>query len=189
MKLSDLARQIQAYCNHHALSQFGLIGHSLGGKVAMATAMQCPHQVDLLVIMDMSPTSQLSPQRQQEHRQILAALAQVAEAQVTNRQQAMTIMKPFIPSEMIRQFLSKSLYRTNDGYLSWKIDYQQLQHSQSDSQSDNQSDSQWTWLGASFELNANNRFDRPCCFIYGTQSDYVTPSDHAVIFEHFQKRI
>lgn len=89
-----------------------IIGHSMGGKVAMALTALAPDRVEKLVIIDIAPVAY----SEHRHREIFHALDAVSRSGATTRQQATEIMKRDIAEAEVIQFLLKSF---NQG--EWKF--------------------------------------------------------------------
>lgn len=151
-----LAQDIQDLIAQHQLGPVHLVGHSMGGKVAMTMALQRPEQVNSLTVIDIPPRSY--PLR---HQVVFGAFRAVAEAQVQSRQQAYTLMADHIQEDRVRQFILKNLVRTESGYQ-WRINWQQLE-----ANADQLGDFP-TPMG---------QYAGPTQFLIGADSDYVTPED------------
>lgn len=80
------------------------IGHSMGGKTAMAVTQQAPNRVEKLVAIDIAPVDY----QVRRHDTIFAAIDAVNAAGVTTRQDAATVMRNIIDEEGVIQFLLKS---------------------------------------------------------------------------------
>ncbi len=130
-----------------------LIGHSMGGKVAMQVALTHSELVDKLVVLDIAPVSY--PAR---HTQILEALNAVKNADISDRKQADLIMQPYIEELGVRQFLLKSLYKNDEGKFVWRFNLSVLDNKYS-TITDN--------------INANNSCLCETLFIKGNDSDYI----------------
>jgi esterase len=130
-----------------------LIGHSMGGKVAMQVALTHSELVDKLVVLDIAPVSY--PAR---HTKILEALNAVKNADISDRKQADLIMQPYIEELGVRQFLLKSLYKNDEGKFVWRFNLSVLDNKYS-TITDN--------------INANNSCLCETLFIKGNDSDYI----------------
>lgn len=86
------------------IASCNLIGHSMGGKVAMSLTAQAPERVARLTVIDMAPVAY--PTR--HHDNVFAALRRVAGAGVTQRTQAAELMRQYIDDAGTIQFLLKS---------------------------------------------------------------------------------
>ncbi|WP_395496550.1 alpha/beta fold hydrolase [Arsenophonus endosymbiont of Lipoptena cervi] len=81
-----------------------LIGHSMGGKVAMTMASLMPNFIEKIIIIDIAPVSY----HIYVHKHIFFALEQVVQSGVTSRKEAAIIMRNLIIKENKIQFLLKS---------------------------------------------------------------------------------
>jgi esterase len=50
-----MAADVLAFLAAHRLSRVQLLGHSMGGKAAMAAALAAPHALEKLVVADIAP--------------------------------------------------------------------------------------------------------------------------------------
>ncbi len=98
------------------LTDVTLIGHSMGGKVAMKIAADHPEYVRKLIVMDMAPVAY----KQRKHDNVFNGLHAVLDNPPTNRNDAMSLLARHIEIEGVRQFLGKSLYR-KDNHLTWRF--------------------------------------------------------------------
>ena len=64
-----MAQDVLEYCQNHNLNQVSIIGHSMGGKVAMLFATNYPEMVEKLIVADIGP-KYYAP----HHQDILAGL-------------------------------------------------------------------------------------------------------------------
>jgi len=111
-----MVQDVKDFADQHNLKAFYLIGHSMGGKVAMKFAAIYPERILKLVIVDIAPRF-YSP----HHQDIVAGLESVNLGQMTSRNEADQAMAAFIPELDVRQFLLKNLYRTDEGRFAWRI--------------------------------------------------------------------
>src|SRR5690606_25627952 len=94
-----------------------VIGHSMGGKVAMVLALRHPHLVRRLVVIDISPAQkEISPGN---FRHLLDSLASVDLGSLTKRIDASVQLQGPIPDKAVRGFLLQNLRREDDGF-SWE---------------------------------------------------------------------
>jgi len=147
---------IIALLNDLHIPEVNLVGHSLGGKVAMQIALQRPVLVKRLVVLDMAPVSY-----QPRHDQVLAGLTAVNLATLTSRSAADAIMAAFIEDIGTRQFLLKSLEKSADGWR-WRFNLALLQRD---------------YLRLSAAISSEHPYSGPTLFIKGELSDYVNSDD------------
>jgi len=98
-----------------------ILGHSMGGKVAMTLAQNCPKRVKKLVVADIGPRY-YAP----HHQRIFAALNAVDLDALERRTDTEDYMKPHISEPGIRQFLMKSLYHPERGKFGWRFNLESL---------------------------------------------------------------
>jgi len=95
-----------------------LVGHSMGGKVAMHFAQKFPEKIEKLVVVDMGVK-----QYTQHHQEVLEAFNKVDLEGITARSQVELILSDFIESMGVRQFLLKNLYWKEKGELAWRVNF------------------------------------------------------------------
>ncbi|MGS0680687.1 alpha/beta fold hydrolase [Shewanella sp. 125m-7] len=141
-----------------------LIGHSMGGKIAMATALCYPELVSQLVVADIAPVTY-----QSRHDKVFAALEAMPLANIIDRRQALSHMQFWDIDDGTAQFLLKSLTRTEQGFA-WKMNLAGLKASYADI-------IDWPQF--------NRSYTGPCLFIRGGDSDYVTAEYRQAIMTQF----
>lgn len=119
MTYEAMAADVQAFMNDMHLSPGILVGHSLGGKVAMETALRFPEIVDKLVVVDVSPVPYDRQMRQANH--VLTALAALPLATVANRREADRWLADSVPDASIRNFVLQNLVFSKDEPSMWRI--------------------------------------------------------------------
>ena len=98
-----------------------IIGHSMGGKVAMTLAQNHPDRVDKLVVVDIA-----QKKYPRGHDQIFDAIFSVEPALLNDRKEAEDKLALKISEHGVRQFLLKSLARDKDGGFRWKTNFKAL---------------------------------------------------------------
>jgi len=146
-----------------------LIGHSMGGKVAIRYALDNPDRVAGLVIEDVVPGA-TSPQ----YLSYLNALIELRVDTITSRRAAEEQLSGEVPETSMRQFLLKNLARTNSHYR-WRANLPVLRDSY---------DEIW---GA---IEPTGSYDGPALFVKGSESDVVSGPREATVRDFFpQARI
>ena len=111
-----MVQDIVEYCATNNLDKIDIIGHSMGGKVAMLFATTYPDKVEKLIVADIGP--KFYPQH---HQIILDGLNAVDFSQKPNRNEVDEILTRYIPDFGTRQFLMKSLYWETPGQLAFRF--------------------------------------------------------------------
>lgn len=104
------------------LKEVFLLGHSLGGKVAMSLSLQYPELVKKLIVADIAPKKYFVSK---EHLLILYALSTIDLGILKSRKDADDQLSEFGFGENIKQFLLKSLYRETEDFK-WRFNIDSL---------------------------------------------------------------
>lgn len=162
-----LVSDLLEFMNQRQLEKAVLIGHSMGGKVAMNFALEYPHMVQKLVVIDISPRAY---QLKNTHQSILTAINSIDLNHVHARTEIEQILKNFLANERVRLFVLKNLYRKEKGLLDWRINISSITNNIDE-----------IAAGLVYE----GAYPGPTLFIKGADSDYITPQDEALILEYF----
>lgn len=146
-----------------------LLGHSMGGKIAMQFAVNHPEMIENLIVADMGPKYRVS-----DNKEVLAALNTVKLAPMKSRQEAAEELNKFLNSEMLVQFLLKNIHwKENEQqgkFMDWRFNLKVLT-------------SKFSEINKAVERKA------PCTvstlFLRGGDSDYVLEEDYEGIKEVF----
>lgn len=160
-----MVEDLKDFADQQNLPVFDLIGHSMGGKVAMKFAAKYPERLSKLVVVDIAPRY-YSP----HHQQIMSGFKAVDLKNMTARQEAEDAMVPFIPELDVRQFLLKNLYRNSDGEFAWRINLPILEKAIDQ-------------IGEG--LISNHPIHIPTLFIKGEKSRYISSQDEIQIASQF----
>ena len=162
-----MANDVLDYCQHHNLSNISIIGHSMGGKVAMLFATTYPDLVEKLVVADIGSKYYVP-----HHQDILAGLNAVDFSTKPDRAEVEEIVYPFIPDFGTRQFLMKNLYWVEPGQLAFRFNLPVF-------------NAKIEIIGEA--LPEGNHFNQPTLFIRGGNSKYIIDTDLPEIKNHFPK--
>lgn len=160
-----MANDILRYCQHYNLSNVSIIGHSMGGKVAMLFATTYPEMVEKLIVADIGP-KYYAP----HHQDILAGLNAVDFTTKPDRASVEETLYPFIPDFGTRQFLMKNLYWIEPGQLAFRFNLPVF-------------NAKIETIGEA--LPRENHFEKPTMFIRGGNSKYILDNDVVDIQKHF----
>lgn len=148
------------------INKVHLVGHSLGGKVAMLTALLHPERILKLVPMDIAPVS-YPP----NHQAVFAGLKKVDLATISGRKDAESMMQADVTIAGVRQFLLKSLYQDDSGNWQWRFNVTGLEKD-------------YAFIG-SFDAPPGTQFAGEVTFIKGGESNYITREHQATISQFF----
>lgn len=152
-----------------------LLGHSMGGKVAIAFANDFPEKILSLTVADIAPKNYLitpaSAIQYDFHKRILKVLSEIDLSVYTSRKDVEEKLKESIPEKLVRQFILKNLHRVNHQF-EWKINVQVLkQHL----------DHIITGVGWEEFLDRIPILLYPVLFIKGGLSGYIQNEDVSII--------
>ena len=143
-----------------------LVGHSMGGKVAMVLALRHPELIDRLVVVDISPAPSGGAG---EFEHLLTSLTGLDLDGLERRSDADEQLAGAIPDERVRGFLLQNL-RREEGRWRWQADLDLLLRELP--------------TIAGFP-EADTTFDHPVLWMGGERSDYVRPEHEARMRELF----
>lgn len=161
--LREYAEQLGSWLDAEGLETVDLVGHSLGGKVAMEWALMAPQRVHRLVALDVSPVGY-----HERHSQIFTGLKAVHPPSLSRRSQADELLCGYVTEAAVRTFLLKNLIKTDKGYR-WRLNLAGLEKAYPNL----------------IAANCDGRFDGPVLFLKGGSSDYIMPSHKNAVTERF----
>jgi len=160
-----MVEDLVAYCNNYNLAKVDIIGHSMGGKVAMFFAVRYPEMMERLVVADIGP-KYYAP----HHQDILAGLNAVDFSVKPERSEVEEVLKGHIDDFGTRQFLMKNLYWKEPGQLAFRFNLEVFNKKIEN-------------IGEA--LPEGSHFDGPALFLRGDRSNYIKDTDMALIKAHF----
>lgn len=144
-----------------------ILGHSMGGKVAMRFALENPQLVKRLVIVDISLKA-YGPRPQ--HKKIIEAMKSVDLDMVSSRAEVDEQLSSLIPQVPVRQFILKNLHRKEHDEYEWRMFLEGIDKN----------------LDSMFDaIETGSRFMKPTLFIKGGDSDYILMEDYGPIRNNF----
>jgi len=162
-----MVQDVLAYCMTNQLDVISILGHSMGGKIAMLYATTYPEKVEKLMVADIGP--KFYPQH---HQAILEGLNAVDFSQKPTRTEVEEILVKFIPDFGTRQFLMKSLYWKEPEQLAFRFNLEVFNKTMEQ-------------IGTA--LSENAIFEKPTLFLRGANSNYILDNDFPAIKHHFPK--
>jgi esterase len=145
-----------------------LLGHSMGGKLAMKISCQYPEKVDRLVVVDIAPKTYPG-----SHDSDYEAMRGLDLQSLNSRKEADEILESKIPDWAKRQFLLTNLRRDEAGAgFRWSVNLEALEANQREIESSPIADS--------------DQFAGPTLFILGGRSRYTGDEDIPMIHGIFR---
>jgi len=157
-----MAQDVIRFMDKMRLDKAHLLGHSMGGKVAMCVALSHPERIRQLMIADIAPVSY-----DHSFDPMIDALKQLPLDQLNNRKEAEQLLAAAVPDLSFRQFLLQNLI-LKDGAYGWRIDLEIIEKT--------------AHHIVGFPADHNEVFADRALFIAGEHSDYIQPD---AVFEFF----
>ncbi len=123
MSFEDMAEDIHAYLQHHQIDKAHLLGHSLGGKVAMQLALTHPECVDRLIVADIAPVAYIG-----NHDDVFSGIDAIDVSTLNSRRDAEPMLAQYITDPGIQMFILKNLYRSDSGKFDWRFNIKAIRN-------------------------------------------------------------
>lgn len=162
-----MAEDVLELLNDEGIKDANVLGHSMGGKVAMTLASKYSDRVKKLVVVDIAPKN-YPP----HHQQIFEGFSSVKLDSLESRKDADDQMAKVISNLGVRQFILKNLDRDADGNFEWKLNLDAIEKAANE-------------IGSKLEGDVS--FEGETLFIGGSKSDYILEEDHDMIRGFFPK--
>lgn len=160
-----MADDLISFMEQHDLAKIHLLGHSMGGKVALAFSQAYPQLLRSCIVADIAPKAY-----PRGHDDIFDAIFHVPLPQLENRAQAEKILREKLNSNTLVFFLLKNLERKDDNTFAWKMNVSTL----------------WEeYEKIRGEVKLSVTLPIPFLLIKGEHSDYVTTDDEQQMLAHF----
>jgi len=164
-----MVQDVVNYCLDKNINSTQIIGHSMGGKVAMLLATTHPNLIEKCVVADIGP-KYYAP----HHQEILAGLNAIDFSDQPSRAAVEETLYPYIPDFGTRQFLLKNLFWVTPGQLAFRFNLPVF-------------NSKIEEIGKALPSQAI--FQKPTLFIRGGNSNYILDADFEAIKLHFSQAI
>ena len=168
MAYDEMAEDVHASLKARGYERSALLGHSMGGKVAMIAALLSPEAVERLVVADIAPVAY--PMR---HLGEAQAMRRIDLAGIARRSQADAALAAAVPDAAERGFLLQNLVFENGG-ARWRVNLEAIEQNMSR-------------LVDFPTLPEGPPYQGPALFIGGAQSDYLRREHEPAIRRLFPK--
>ncbi|HXG37788.1 MAG TPA: alpha/beta fold hydrolase [Bacteroidota bacterium] len=165
MTYEAMAEDVREFLEQKNLTTAYLLGHSMGGKIAMHFALRHPEKIEKLVVVDIAPRAY-----DRHHDDIFDAIASLDLHRFSSRSEISKALSEKIPSETTRQFVMKNLARSDSNQFTWKINLPAILKHYDEINS---------------TLDSSKQFGKPTLFVKSTTSGYITMEDEPQIKKMF----
>jgi len=166
MSYPEMADDLEALIEKHGLAPVVVLGHSVGGKAAMLTALKHPELVDSLVIVDIAPVTYEEP--------FLAYIEAMQAADVehaSRKSDVDQVLAGVISNPATRMFLLQNLEECHGGGFAWRLNLEAIAANMP------------ALLG--FPEVSALAYEGRALFMSGSQSEYIGRRYHGEIYDLF----
>lgn len=160
-----MTRDLDHYLKEKGITKTSIIGHSMGGKLAMNFTLKNPERIQNLIVIDIAPRSYPV-----HHDLIIDSLLEIDLHKYHKRNEVDEVLSEMIPSIRVRQFLLKNLKKEENGAFTWKINLRAINDNIENIVSG---------------ITSKNSFNGKTLFIAGDKSNYIRPVDEEHIIDLF----
>jgi pimeloyl-ACP methyl ester carboxylesterase len=160
-----MADDILELMEDEKIEKADLIGHSMGGKVAMFFTMKYSERVSRIIVVDIAPRFY-----EPHHHSVLTALHSVDTATLATRKEAEEKLRFSLSDESTVQFLLKNLYWKDEKRLDWRFGFFEIEKNIEE-------------VGKA--LPEKEVIQTPAMFLRGSRSGYISESDEKEIRQRF----
>ena len=162
----DMSNDIDSFFNKNGLTNFSLLGHSMGGKLALKYTDMFEDKIDKLIIVDIANKSYGI--NRFDH--IFKAMFSISLNNLKSRSDADNAISNLIKNEGERNFILKNLKRTVDGFK-WTPNIMLLHRKLSD---------------ISSKINLRRKVKNNTLFLLGENSNYFNVEDENNLPDEFE---
>jgi esterase len=168
MSFEDMCNDILKLLAHYQLDKVSILGHSMGGKIAMDFAAAYPEFVDKLIIADVAPYKYDA-----HHKEVFEVLDVMDFNQFSSRAEIETFIVSKLPNDRATaQFILKNIKRNEDTLVfEFKFNLKTLK-------------SCYNYL---IERIAPAGFDGEVLFLAGENSQYITANTSSLLFDLYPR--
>ena len=168
MGYAEMAEDVVDFMDGHGLERAALLGHSMGGKVAMVAALSSPDRIERLVVVDVAPVA-----RDSGLLSYVQAMRAVDLSRIARRNEAEPLLADAVPSAAERAFLLQNL-QIEEGKARWRINLATIEQAMPE-------------ISGFPERLLQESYPGPTLFVASAKSGYVRPEDEPVIHRLFPK--
>jgi len=163
MNYKDLAQDVITLLNNLSIESCHILGHSMGGKIAMQIALSNPKQVNKLIVADIAPVEYPA-----HHLTIIEGLQAIDLTKVQKRKDADNQLAEYVENVDVRQFLLSNIVMNEQGQFTFKCNLNNIEQG-------------YPQIMQCNENQNNQPFIGDTLFIKGGNSDYILPKHQNTI--------
>ncbi len=166
MTYFDMAEDIYTLIKTLRLNDVSIIGHSMGGKVAMVTSLQYENLIKELIVVDIAPVKYVHA-----YEKLFLAMGNLPLKNIKNRNEAEKLLDAQINDRWLTQFLLQNLIRDSQ-IFQWQLNLQAIKLN-------------IAHISQFPEIDDGVQFNLPTLFLGGTESDFIREEYHETVYGYF----
>ena len=165
----SMSYDLDSFFTQNGLSNFSILGHSMGGKLALKYIDMFEDKIDKLIIVDIANKTY----RSNRFEHVFEAIYSISLDKIKSRTEADSLISPIIKNEGERNFILKNLKRTPDGF-EWCPNINLLHEKLSE---------------ISAKINLSRMIKKKTLFLLGENSNYFDDKDRNNLKDEFENYI
>lgn len=168
MDYALMAQDVAAFLQEQSLRPCTVVGHSMGGKVAMELALNDASLLNRLIVVDIAPVHYA--RAADGHLSVIEGMSKLNFDEIGSRRDAEMFLQAYIEDEGTRQFVLTNLTRSGEGVYQWRLNLDAISKN---------------YDRLREKPGPGQAFEKPTLFIKGALSNYIQPEHEAETLELF----
>ena len=169
--LQLMAEDIVELINDLGFTSVYLMGHSMGGRVAISVALQHPELIEKLIVVDIAPRKYSG---NKSIANMMEVMSRVDFQALTTLSSIEEFLSRYITDPRVRNHAMKNLKRRDSGGFEWKANLPAIIK-----------DIETLMTPVLDDVP----YEKPTLFLKGGRSDFITADDGKIIFRYFPKAV
>lgn len=156
LNYSVMAGDVLELLDELSIESAYIIGHSMGGKVAMEFALSHAERIDKLMVVDIAPVTYEASA--DGHLRVIEGMKSLDFSVLKSRQEVEEILEDYIADMATRKFVMTNLVRTQEGKYVWRLNLDAIEKN---------------YHRLREKPGSNKAFSKPTLFVKGSLSNYI----------------
>lgn len=162
--LDELSKDLNDFINENKIENPIIMGHSLGGRIAMNFALNYSVKIKKLIVLDISPKAYNINKKQSD---FINAVLSFNPSEYNSFKNLNEKLSEIIDNAIVRQLVIKNIYKTKDRIFAWRSDIKNILNNLDKISEEI----------VPISIGSENNYSDDALFINGGKSDYVNDED------------
>ncbi|MCT4615397.1 MAG: alpha/beta fold hydrolase [Marinifilaceae bacterium] len=163
----EMAADLEEFTKNENLTKFYLIGHSMGGKIAMEYSINNSARILSMIIIDIAPKDySIDNKAFDTHKKIINSMLNLNLYEYKSRLEIDSELKKEIKEDRVRAFILKNLKRDKNNKFDWKLNILAIDKNIK------------TIMANNLEQYSALKISSPCLFVKAANSSYIDAKDY-----------